>query len=118
MRTKHSMRNLLQQVCYPPTYASITPILSLSSPSSPDDEEAVKAHTRCRGIGTRVGLPKRKQPFKTRMDPIGLQLGRAGQTYGRLPLSNQPYRMPAVGPGATGPPFHRKDDQPSGLQLG
>src|SRR3954469_1992299 len=45
MRTKHSMRKRLQKSCYPPTYASITPILSLSSPSSPDDEEAVKAHT-------------------------------------------------------------------------
>ena len=32
---------------YPPTYASITPILSLSSPSLPNDEEAVKARTRC-----------------------------------------------------------------------
>src|SRR3954470_16897049 len=47
MRTKHSMRKRLQKSCYPPTYASITPILSLSSPSSPDDEEAVKARTRC-----------------------------------------------------------------------
>src|SRR3954466_5766383 len=27
------------------TYANITPILSLSSPSSSDEEEAVKAHT-------------------------------------------------------------------------
>src|SRR3954467_936945 len=40
------MRNRLQQVCYPPTYASIKPILSLSSSSHPDEEEAVKAHTR------------------------------------------------------------------------
>src|ERR1041385_3549176 len=40
------MRNRLQQVCYPPTYASITPILSLSSSSHPDEEEVVKAHTR------------------------------------------------------------------------
>ena len=39
------MRNRLQQVCYPTTYASITPILSLSSSSRPDEEEAVKAHT-------------------------------------------------------------------------
>src|SRR3954471_537639 len=39
------MRNRLQQVCYPPTYANITPILSLSSSSHPDEEEAVKAHT-------------------------------------------------------------------------
>ena len=28
------------------TYAIITPILSLSSSSHPDEEEAVKAHTR------------------------------------------------------------------------
>src|SRR4051812_5906770 len=28
MRTKHSMRKRLQKSCYPPTYASITPILS------------------------------------------------------------------------------------------
>ena len=28
------------------TYANITPILSFSSPSSPDEEEEVKAHTR------------------------------------------------------------------------
>src|SRR3954467_908918 len=41
------MRKRLQKSCYPPTYASITPILSLSSPSYPDEEEAVKAHTRC-----------------------------------------------------------------------
>src|SRR3954464_5203076 len=32
------------------------------------------------GVGNRVGSPQRKQPFKTR-----LLLGRAGQTYGRLP---------------------------------
>src|SRR4051812_29492638 len=57
----------------------------------------------CRGIGTRVGSPKRKQSFKTRLDPIGLQLGQARQTYNRLPLSNQSYRMLAVGPGAIGP---------------
>src|SRR4051812_34794506 len=31
MRTKHSMRKRLQKSCYPPTYASITPIISLSS---------------------------------------------------------------------------------------
>src|SRR3954467_7833245 len=47
MRTKQSMRKRLQKSCYPPTYASITPILSLSTPSYPDEEEAVKAHTRC-----------------------------------------------------------------------
>src|SRR4051812_29464722 len=45
MRTKHSMRNRLQQVLLSSTYANITPILSLSSPSHPDEEEAVKAHT-------------------------------------------------------------------------
>src|SRR3954467_13203400 len=45
MRTKHSMRKRLQKSCYPPTYASITPILSLSSPSYPDEEEAVKAYS-------------------------------------------------------------------------
>src|ERR1041385_1483443 len=39
------MRNRLQQVWYPPTYTSITPILSLSSSSHPGEEEAVKAHT-------------------------------------------------------------------------
>src|SRR3954468_10855427 len=45
MRTKHSMRNHLQQVLLSATYAIITPILSLSSPSHPDEEEAIKAHT-------------------------------------------------------------------------
>src|SRR4051794_18160817 len=45
MRAKHSMRNRLQQVLLSATYANITPILSLSSPSHPDEEEAVKAHT-------------------------------------------------------------------------
>src|SRR3954471_2691766 len=45
MRTKHSTRKRLQKSCYPPTYASITPILSLSSPSYPDEEEAVKVLT-------------------------------------------------------------------------
>src|SRR3954469_19307638 len=40
------MRNRLQQVLLSATYANITPIISLSSPSSPDEEEAVKAHTR------------------------------------------------------------------------
>src|SRR3954468_9794805 len=58
----------------------------------------------CRGVGNRVGSPQRKQPFKTRLVPIGLLLGRAGQTYGRFPPSNRPYRMPAVGPGAIGQP--------------
>src|ERR1041385_5446697 len=40
------MRNRLQQVLLSTTYSSITPILSLSSSSHPDEEEAVKAHTR------------------------------------------------------------------------
>src|SRR3954468_2687268 len=39
------MRNLLQQVWLSTTYANITPILSLSSSSHPDEEKAVKAHT-------------------------------------------------------------------------
>src|SRR3954469_5168286 len=39
------MRNRLQQVLLSTTYANITPILSLSSSSHPDEEEAVKAHT-------------------------------------------------------------------------
>src|SRR3954464_8147685 len=39
------MRNRLQQVLLSTTYANITPILSLSSSSHPDKEEAVKAHT-------------------------------------------------------------------------
>src|SRR4051812_2474035 len=39
------MRNRLQQVLLSTTYAIITPILSLSSSSHPDEEEAVKAHT-------------------------------------------------------------------------
>src|ERR1041385_455201 len=40
------MRNRLQQVLLSTTYAIITPIISLSSSSHPDEEEAVKAHTR------------------------------------------------------------------------
>src|ERR1041385_4309186 len=40
------MRNRLRQVLISTTYANITPILSLSSSSHPDEEEAVKAHTR------------------------------------------------------------------------
>src|SRR3954466_14307039 len=39
------MRNRLQEVLLSTTYAIITPILSLSSSSHPDEEEAVKAHT-------------------------------------------------------------------------
>src|SRR3954462_12292373 len=39
------MRNRLQQVLLSTTYANITPILSLSSSSHPNEEEAVKAHT-------------------------------------------------------------------------
>src|ERR1041385_103773 len=39
------MRNRLQQVLLSTTFANITPILSLSSSSHPDEEEAVKAHT-------------------------------------------------------------------------
>src|SRR3954462_5431158 len=39
------MRNRLQQVLLFTYYANITPILSLSSSSHPDEEEAVKAHT-------------------------------------------------------------------------
>src|ERR1041385_149692 len=38
------MRNRLQQVLLSTTYANITPILSLSSSSHPDEEEAVKEH--------------------------------------------------------------------------
>src|SRR4051812_22853344 len=45
MRTKHSMRNRLQQVLLSTTYTIITPILSLSSSSHPEEEEAIKAHT-------------------------------------------------------------------------
>src|SRR3954470_7590840 len=40
------MRNRLQQVLLFTYYANITAILSLSSSSHPDEEEAVKAHTR------------------------------------------------------------------------
>src|ERR1041385_3907482 len=39
------MRNRLQQVLLSTTYAIITAILSLSSSSHPDEEEAIKAHT-------------------------------------------------------------------------
>src|SRR3954470_287420 len=39
------MRNRLQQGLLLATYANIAPILSLSSSSHPDEEEAVKAHT-------------------------------------------------------------------------
>src|ERR1041385_5002034 len=39
------MRNRLQQVLLSTNYANITPILSLSSSSHLDEEEAVKAHT-------------------------------------------------------------------------
>src|ERR1041385_5367716 len=39
------MRNRLHQVSLSTTYAIITPILSLSSSSHPDEEEAIKAHT-------------------------------------------------------------------------
>ena len=39
------MRNRLQQVCYPPTYTSITPNLVLPFIAL-DEEEAIKAHTR------------------------------------------------------------------------
>src|SRR3954471_12792209 len=49
-------------------------------------------------------LTQAEATFQDKDGPIGLQLGRAGQTYGRLLQGNQPYRMPAVGPGATGPP--------------
>src|SRR3954471_19197354 len=42
--------------------------------------------------------------FQYKAGAIGLQLGRARQTYGRLPLRSRPYRMLAVGPGAIGPP--------------
>src|SRR4051812_13219909 len=44
------MRNRLQQVLISATYAITTPILSLSSPSHPDKEEAIKAHTRLSNI--------------------------------------------------------------------
>src|SRR3954469_16785315 len=44
-----------------------------------------------------------KEIFQDKAGPIGLQLGRARQTYERFPLSNQAYRMLAVGPGAIGP---------------
>src|SRR3954463_14772976 len=73
---------------------------------------------QCRGVGNRVGSPQRKQPFKTRLVPIGLLLGRAGQTYGRLPLSNRPYRMPAVGPGAIGPTFYHQRRLPDWTATG
>src|SRR4051812_15081122 len=60
---------------------------------------------RCRGNDTRVGSPRRMESFKTRPEPIGLQLGRARQSHGRLLPSTRPYRMLAVGPGAIGPPY-------------
>src|SRR3954466_15579715 len=74
------------------------------------------------GIGTLSGdwypgrLTQAKTTFQDKDGPIGLQLGRAGQTYGRLLQGNQPYRMPAVGPGATGPPSsstRRSSDWPA-----
>ena len=45
----------------------------------------------CQGNGTRVGSSRRKESFKARPEPIGLQLGRARQSYGRLLPSNRPY---------------------------
>src|SRR3954465_7944893 len=42
MRTKHSMRKRLQKSCYPPTYASITPILSLSPLRAPPKKKQSK----------------------------------------------------------------------------
>src|SRR4051812_46011192 len=63
-------------------------------------------------------LTQAKATFQDKDGPIEMQLGRAGQAYGRLLQGNQPYRMPAVSPGATGPSFHHQDDQPIGLQLG
>src|SRR3954466_3199991 len=52
-------------------------------------------------------LTPAERTFQDRV-AVGLQLGRAGQTCGRLPQGNQPRRMPAVGPGATGPPLFNK----------
>src|SRR3954462_6601107 len=48
------MRNRLQQVLLSTTYASITPILSLSSSSHPDEEEAVKAPTHVDQVITKI----------------------------------------------------------------
>src|SRR3954470_14831314 len=61
-------------------------------------------------------LTQVKATFQDKDGPIGLQLGRAGQTYGRLLQGNQLYRMPVVGPGATGPPSsstRRSSDWPA-----
>src|SRR3954468_10916794 len=59
----------------------------------------------CRGVGNRVGSPQRKQPFKTRLVPIGMLLGRAGQKYGRLlngPIDRTEWRQSAQA--QSGPP--------------
>src|SRR3954462_13291452 len=61
-------------------------------------------------------LTQAEATFQDKDGPIGLQLGRAGQTYGRLLQGNQPYRMPAVSPGATGSPSsltRRSSDWPA-----
>src|SRR3954465_5671954 len=41
--------------------------------------EITKKGSVCRGIGTRVGSPKRKQPFKTRMDRLGCSWAELGK---------------------------------------
>src|SRR3954462_5668555 len=50
------MRNRLQQVLLSTTVANITPILSLSSSSHPDDEEAVKAHTHVDQVVLKISV--------------------------------------------------------------
>src|SRR3954468_12133180 len=75
-------------------------------------------HPGCRGIGTRVGSPKRKQPFKTRMDRLGCswaELGRRMAGFSKA-ISRTECQQSAQAQPAH--PLHRQDDHPIGPQLG
>src|SRR3954463_4468 len=72
----------------------------------------------CRGIGTRVGSPKRKQPFKTRMDRLGYSWAELGRC--RADCSKAISRTECQQSAQAQPihPLHRQDDHPIGPQLG
>src|SRR3954469_8900557 len=72
----------------------------------------------CRGIGNRVGQPRRRQLYKTKMGRLGCSCAELGMRTADC-QRQLAYRLLTVGPGATGPPLLKsRTKQPTGPQLG
>src|SRR3954466_7633176 len=76
------------------------------------------------GIGTLSGdwypgrLTQAKATFQDKDGPIGLLLGRAGQTYGWLPQATSRTDCQQSAQAQPAHPSQDKDDHPTGQQLG